>query len=399
MFSSGDAHAAANDAQARFAEARTAFEAGDFSRALFLYEHCLALGMQGPAVHYNIGVAAYRKGDLARAETAFNEVARTPAMTALAHYNLALVALKRGDEKAARQWLDRVALETSDEKLANLARSRLDELPKISTNTAWSLYARCGLGFDGNVALRSDSIDTTGSGQDDTFGELMLAGSYSFRPSWRFDGAVGLLRYADLDEFDQDALSFGVAHGMTVDAWHLEPGVYVTQFSLGGDVYERSAAASIEATRALSGHGRLRAQLRVSAVNGEGDFSGLSGSRTALVLRHEWEGLKSWRFGTQARAEFNNSEDEVFASRWIEIGADARWAASPQWTFGAGATLRQTQQDAWNDDRTAFRLEATRLLWEHAQLFVRYEHELNQSPIAENDYDRNWVAASIEFWR
>jgi tetratricopeptide (TPR) repeat protein len=405
LFSAG-AHAAASDAQARFAEARTAFEGGDFSRALFLYEQCLALGMQGPAVHYNIGVAAYRSGDLARAETAFQEVARTPAMAALAHYNLGLVALKRGDGKAARQWLERVAPETSDEKLTNLARSRLDELPKASTTPTWSLYARSGAGFDGNVALRSASIDTTGSGKEDAFGELMLAGSYSLRPSWRFDGAVGLLRYADLDEFDQDALSFGVVHGMTQGAWHLEPGVYVTQFSLGGDVYERSAAASAEATRAFFGSGWLRAQVRVSTVNGEGDFSGLSGSRSELGLRYEWEGRKALRFGAQARAEFNDSDEEVFASRWLEIGADARWTASPRWTFVAGATLRQTRHpaqsttlDAWDDDRTAFRLEATRVLWEHAQLFVRYEHEHNQSSTAENDYDRDWVAASIEFWR
>ena len=406
MLFSGIVHAAASDAKARFAEASTAFEAQDFSRALFLYEQCLALGMQGPAVHYNIGVAAYRTGYLARAETAFLEVARTPAMAALAHYNLALVAQKRGDEKSARQWLERVAGETSDEKLATLARSRLDELPKAPTSAPWSLYARSGAGFDSNVALRSASIDTTGSGQDDAFGELMLAGSYSFRPSWRFDGAAGLLRYADLDEFNQDALSFGVVHGMTLGAWYLEPGVYATQFSLGGDVYERSAAAAAEATRTLAGNGWLRAQLRVSAVNGEGDFSGLTGSRSELGLRYEWAGLQSWRFGAQARAEFNNSEDEAFASRWIEIGADARWAFSPQWTFVAATTLRQTRhpaqsttQDAWDDDRTAFRLEATRLLWEHAQLFVRYEHERNQSPVAENDYDRDWVAASIEFWR
>jgi tetratricopeptide (TPR) repeat protein len=405
MVVGGGAHAATADAAARFAEARTAFEAQDFSRALGLYEQCLALGMQGPAVHYNIGVAAYRTGDWARAERAFQEVARTPAMAALAHYNLALVALKRGDEKAARKWLERVALETSDEKLVTLAQSRLDELPKVSTSSPWSLYARSGLGFDSNVALRSGSIDTVGSGQDDAFGELMFAGSYSFRPSWRFDGAAGLLRYSDLDEFDQDALSFGVAHGMTLDAWYLEPGLYASQFSLGGDVYEISAAASVEASRTFTGYGGLRAQLRISAVNGEGDFSGLSGSRSELGLKYEW-GLQSLRFGAQARAEFNNSEDEVFASRWIEMGAEARWSATPLWTFVGGIALRRTKhpaqsttQDAWDDDRTALRLEATRQLWQNAQLFVRYAHEMNQSPIAENDYDRDWVAASIEFWR
>jgi hypothetical protein len=116
--------------------------------------------------------------------------------------------------------------------------------------------------------------------------------------------------------------------------------------------------------------------------------------------------MPSWRFGAQANAEFDETEDEAFASRWIEMVADARWAATPQWTFVARASLRQTRhpeqaeiQDAWTDDRTAFRLEATRLLWQQVQLFVRYEHERNQSPIAENDYDRDWVAASIEFWR
>jgi tetratricopeptide (TPR) repeat protein len=406
MAFSGGAHAAESVAQARFAEARIAFEAQDFSRALFLYEQSLALGMDRPAVHYNIGVAAYRTGNLARAETAFQEVARTPAMAALAHYNLALVELKRGDEKAARRWLERAAAETSDEKLMTLVQRRLGEIPEAPASTAWSLYARSGAGHDGNVALRSDSIDTVGSGKADAFGELMLAGSFSFRPSWRLDAAAGLLRYADLDEFNQDALSFGVVHGITHAAWHLEPGIYATTLSLGGDVYEKSMAASLDATRALSSSGSLRAQLRVSAVNGDGDFSGLSGSRSELGLRYEWGGLPSWRFGAQARAEFNDSEDEVFASRWIEMGADARWTASPQWTLGAGVTLRQTRhpsqsttQDAWDDDRTSFRLEATRLLWQNAQLFVRYEHENNQSPIPDNDYDRDWIAASIEFWR
>jgi hypothetical protein len=89
----------------------------------------------------------------------------------------------------------------------------------------------------------------------------------------------------------------------------------------------------------------------------------------------------------------------------MEVGADARWAFTPQWTFVAGATLRQTRHPAqltvegWDDDRTAIRLEATRLLWQRTQLFVRYEHESNRSPVAQYDYDRDWVAASIEFWR
>ena len=58
-----------------------------------------------------------------------------------------------------------------------------------------------------------------------------------------------------------------------------------------------------------------------------------------------------------------------------------------------------TQQPGWEDRRAALRLEATRTLWKQSQLFVRYEHERNHSPVEENDYTRDWIAVSIEFWR
>jgi Flp pilus assembly protein TadD len=72
-------------AQARFTEAHSAFDAGNYSQALQLFEQCVTLGMQGPAIYYNIGVAAYRSGAWERADQAFREVARTPAMASLAY--------------------------------------------------------------------------------------------------------------------------------------------------------------------------------------------------------------------------------------------------------------------------------------------------------------------------
>jgi tetratricopeptide (TPR) repeat protein len=402
LFGAG-AHAAGDNAQARFAEARAAFEAEDFARALRLFEECLALGMQGPAVHFNIGVAAYRSGDFVRAERAFREVAATPAMATLAYYNLGLVALKRNDERSARGWFERAAGSSPDERLAALAARRLDELPKAPVQV-WSWYARGGVGYDDNVALRSGSVDTPGSGESDAFGQLLLSGSFSFRPLWRVDGAAGLLRYADLDEFDQSVFSLGVARGFPLNDWYLELGGYASQLSLGGDVYERSVAAAAQATRYFTGQQSLRAQLRATSVNGEGDFSGLSGARAELGLRYEWS-WQSWSFGAHSRAELNDSEDEVFASRWVELGAEARWAASPFWAFTAGAALRKTRhpeqsttQPAWDDRRMEYRLEATRGLWKNAQIYLRYAHESNESPIEERDYNRNWVAASIEIW-
>ena len=394
------------EAQTRFAEANAAFAAADFPRALQLYEQCVALGMSGPAVHFNIGVAAYRSGDYPRAERAFREVAATPAMAALAHYNLGLVELKRGHERAARGWFEQAAQDSGDDRLRSLALRRLQELQPESTPRAGSIYARTGFGYDGNVALRSDSIDSPGSGQSDEFGELFVAGSYSFLPTWRVDAAAGLLRYSDLGDFNQTALSLGVAHRMSLESWYFELGANGTQLTLGGDVYERSVTAAAQVTRAFSHQQSLHAQLRAASVDGEDEFSGISGSRTGFAIDYTW-GWRSWNFAAHASAERNDTQDDFFAQDWNEWGADARWAFSPLWNFSAGATWRRTrhsaqpefEQPGYEDHRNALRLEATRTLWKQAQEYLRYERERNRSPVEVNEYDRDWIAVSLEFWR
>jgi tetratricopeptide (TPR) repeat protein len=393
-------------AQARFTEAHSAFDAGNYSQALQLFEQCVTLGMQGPAIYYNIGVAAYRSGAWERADQAFREVARTPAMASLAYYNLGLVALKRDDRRTARDWFERASSAATDEKLRVLAAQRLADLPAApAAESPWSYYARAGVGHDDNVALRAGSISTPGTGKADSFAELLAAGSYSFLPSWRIDGAAGLMDYSKLDDFDQSALSLGVAHALPFDSWYLELGGYGTQLSLGGDVYERSAAVDALASKQFRGCGTLSGKMRLSAVHGEGDYSGLTGTRTELRGEYQW----AWRALTLAAhlsAEFNDSDDEFFASHWTELGAEARWAPSPLWSFSAAARQRHTThpevpdtQAQFDDRRTALRLEATRTLWKQAQLYVRYEHERSQSDVELYDYARDWIAASIEVWR
>ena len=156
--------AASEEALANFEQAKAAFEAEDYSRARALLELALAEGLQGPAIHYNLGAAAYRGGDLPRAERAFMEVARTPSMAALAYYNLGLVALERNDDAEARDWFTRALQATPDPPLADLASRRLTELPEARAPGFWSYYSRGGVGYDDNVSLRSDSIEGAASG-------------------------------------------------------------------------------------------------------------------------------------------------------------------------------------------------------------------------------------------
>jgi hypothetical protein len=53
----------------------------------------------------------------------------------------------------------------------------------------------------------------------------------------------------------------------------------------------------------------------------------------------------------------------------------------------------------YEDRRNTLRLEATRTLWKQAQVYLRYERERNRSPVEVNEYDRDWIAVSLEFWR
>jgi len=391
-------------ALARFTEASAAYEAADFSKARALFEQALAEGMEGPAIHYNIGSAAYRGGDLPRAERAFREVARTPAMASLAYYNLGLVALERRDEAEARDWFERAIHDaTPDERLQALALRRLEELPQARAPGAWYYYTRAGIGYDDNVALRSASFDSSATGEADAFGELIVASTWSF-VNWRIDTGASLLQYQDLRDFNQNTYYLGAARGFRSDKWYFELGALGSQASLGGDVYERNVALGAQATRMFLSGSRLRAQLRATSVEGQGAFTGLTGKRTefGVYFDKHW---RSWNFGVHTRAERDDAEDPIFATSWVQLGADAGYALSPLWGFTASAALRRIRHAAqsetvggWDDNRATWLVGFTRTLWKQTQLFVRYERERNDSPVAGYDYGRNQVLASVEYW-
>ena len=115
---------------------------------------------------------------------------------------------------------------------------------------------------------------------------------------------------------------------------------------------------------------------------------------------------RAWSVGAHVRAEMDDSEDPIFGSRWLQLGADTGYELSPLWTVAVSAALRRTRHDAqsetlgsWDDNRATLLAGFTRTLWRRTQLFIRYEHERNDSPVAGYDYTRNWVAASLETWR
>ena len=211
------AHSA--EALQQFETGKQAFAAQDYATALDAFEAAAAAGMSGPAVHFNIGVCAYRLGRWSRAEAAFREVARTPQMAALAHYNLGLVAL--GDGKPRRSSSLVRAGGARSERTNGCDRWRrrsCAQLPRPPERN-WLAYGSLAAGYDDNVALVSGGDVLGVSGTDDTFAELQLAAAAPLVGPWRFDGGLVLLDYQDLDSFDQLSVNAGARYRLPLGDW------------------------------------------------------------------------------------------------------------------------------------------------------------------------------------
>ena len=243
--------------------------------------------MEGPAVQYNIGAAAYLGGDLPRAERAFLEVARTPAMAALAHYNLGLVALQRRDEREARDWFERTTQDSL--RMSVWRRSRRSasrSCRRRAPRGVCSYYTRGGAGYDDNISLRSGSIESSATGDEDSYGELIFGGSYSFG-DWRVDTAAV---NAPVHDSMNSARPHFLWAARAASGWTIG-----TSSSVRTARSFRSAARSSSRTwrperrrrGCFTNGSRLSAQLRATSVEGKGDFPGLTGDRTEFGLYYD----------------------------------------------------------------------------------------------------------------
>jgi tetratricopeptide (TPR) repeat protein len=134
-------------AASTFDQAGSAFAAGDYARALDLFEAARAAGNDAPALHYNIGVCQYKLGRFVEAEATFRQIAaRFPALQAIAEYNRALALTALGRYRAAREALDaaRGGTDTTVAQLADALRLRLDALePAAPAQQAWNSPRAC----------------------------------------------------------------------------------------------------------------------------------------------------------------------------------------------------------------------------------------------------------------
>jgi tetratricopeptide (TPR) repeat protein len=395
---SGHAHAYSDDAGKQFHSGRSAFQAGDYNKALAAFEAALAQGMSGPALHFNIGVAAYRAGNYARAETAFKEVANTPAMVGLAYYNLGLVALKRNDPSAATRWFSRVKDATEDPKLRQLASARLGEVEPPPPQHAWVGYAGFGIGHDDNVALVSNSDVLGISDSADNFAEAQIAASMPIADFWRLDGSVTLVDYQELDSFDQLGAQVGGRYRWIVGDWTNDAGLQLAQTLLDGSSFESRRALFVQTRRDLRSDLTVRGRYRFSDIDGHDEFRGLSGRRHELGATLDWT-QADWDFRFGYQLEIGDYDDDSLSATRHELRFDAASEFATDWTAELEASVRRSNYDDdtnGNEQRTELALALTRTLSSRWQVFLRYSYTNNDADASAFDYTGNRISAGVE---
>ncbi|MBM0106106.1 tetratricopeptide repeat protein [Steroidobacter sp. S1-65] len=393
-----EALAASDEAARQFRSGSTAFQAGDYSKALVDFEAALAAGMTGPAVHFNIGVAAYRSGDYSRAETAFLEAARTPSMAGLAHYNLGLVALARNDSATAADWFDKVRPATSDERLHALAASRLAELRPKETPRVWYGYAAFALGYDDNVALVSNSNVLGISDTEDSFADLQLAVSTPVADAWRLEGALMLTDYQDLDTFDQWTGYGGARYRWATGDWTHDAGLRAGYSLLDGSGFESRQTLSLQTRRGLRPDLYLYARYRLHHIDGLDEYSGISG------LRHEGSAALLWTYAdwdiyASYRLELADYDAATLSSTRHEVRVDVEHPINNDWTVQFDASLRQSDYDLSDygvERRSDLGLAVTRTLSRRWRLVARYAYTQNKADLSDYDYRGNRFSAGVE---
>jgi len=399
---------ASRDPRALFGAGTAASRAGDFAAALELFIAARDAGMDGAAVHYNIGVSAWELGRLELAREAFLVVARSPEMAALAYYNLGLVSLRRDDPEAARDWFRQARERSDDATLRGLTDLQLEGLaPRAATaeraprrtRDPALVFVAASLGYDDNVALVADGDLLGSSDTPSAFAETSLGLSVPLRGAFSLEAAAFILRHADASEFDQAGVQAELVYQADLGAWDGEIAGGAGLNWLDGEEYEQRFSMLLGATRRIATDWRLRVQYRFEDIDGSVPFERLSGQR------HEagaalYRSVGARRLRLEYRLELNDRASAALSADRHLLDAEWELELSNRLRVGFGAGWRDSRTEVRVFDLTERRLELAAGLagplagrWEWS---LRYDWTRNDATSAFFDYQRHRVVAGVQ---
>ena len=345
-----------------------AFEAGtaafareDFDAALAFFESALAAGLDGPAVHYNIGVCRYKLGRYAESREAFALISeRYPEMRGLAEYNLGLVALKQDDARRAERHFSAALEESDDETIRYLAAEQLDRRqslgarPSAQRPSPQELVIVDGqVGYDDNVLLLADEIALP-DGQSAESSFLELWGMLS-RPigesGFRFDASMYALQYPDASMFDQSVLQIGSPYEWTFGSWRGEAVPQMSWTTIAGDVLDRRVAFGMTAEREIAPETTLEFRYFHDEIReGDSQYEFFAGDRDALEVRLDRRGERG-RITLSHAVESNDREADAVSPRRSKWSVRYSYDLSTDWLIDMRASRRESRYSRLADPR------------------------------------------------
>jgi hypothetical protein len=401
----GHAVATAQGVNAPFAEARAAFQRGDYSSALALFESARGAGAEEPAVSFNIGVCRYKLGDLEQAAADFEDLAhRFPAMRGLAEYNRGLALLGLGRPEAAREAFLEAAT-YGDEKLAGLAAEQLVELGQTAPATsaaasAWYGSVELGVGHDDNVALVDEVTLPVGQSADSPLTEFFGFASRSLgaRSRTHLDFTGYAVRYSEVSQFDEDSVRIAASFERAAGDWRFELGPRYEYSTLGDDAFEAETGVAVRADRTLDGGWRFGALISYDDVESlEPRYDSLAGAQRQVRLTLVHRASRD-RFTAGLHLEDNDRAAASVSStrqRWFmnyRRGLRADWSVEG---FASYRLSRYDRPDGPDERLSEVGATARRELARDWLVSATYRYSSNDADLPEFTYSADRIALSI----
>lgn len=400
-------------AQKYYDQGVAAMRAQDYPLALQYFHKARDAGIGSHNLHYNLGVSLFRMERYPESRESFLLAASDVNRRDLAQYNLGLIALQLDDAPEARNWFTRVALETNDVRLRDLAQDKLDGLreqrPAAEGERRWSLLADAVLGYDDNVTQTNTDV-AQGSNESDRYLDLFASGK------WRLSGTrddgywlnakASLIQYEHVSEYDDVQAEMGIYRDAPFNAWKGRIGASVARSNLGGNDYQQAYDVSAQGSRRLSDDTRLRLRYEFSLIDSlDNRYDYLGGTRhrlgADLALR-----LGEHRLRLDYDLELNDRDDFRSGASFTSysatrhgfgISGDLRLA--PAWNLHLAADYRTSRYNDANviggvkdvtreDDRYRISGEVAHKLNGSIELTAGYRYTDNQSSIASRSYHR-----------
>jgi len=394
-----------------------ASRSGEHSQALKYFKQAQQNGRDDGKLHYNLGVSYFKLAQYDNASTSFKNAAKTNSLAALSYYNLALISNARGEKNQTLNWLQRCLSNTQDKQLRGLANKLRLQLNSSNQTKAPPLISSAFLaingGYDNNVLLRSDTLLTNASNQDDFFLDVF---AYAERRSGKinYDVSAYLLNHADLSSYNLSFIRFGGSIDKTFNNWKLTPGLHGAFFNLGGNALYRTLVANINGSLRLKKQQRLTLAYKIEKIDEASTaYSYLSG------WRHQFKAKSSWKFPEQKRLQVDytlglNDREDLTSGTTFTSYSPLRHTVRIKGTaplknnllgslslryrdsrYQDANILSDSSQITRQEQRYDISARVSRPLNKNIELASEYRYTLNQSNLSQYDYNRHTVSAGI----